>query len=108
MPLTRATLVPRGPLAILPVQVDHSLVTTATIQRTAPPPYYAKSSQEPQTQGWRNWRPGFWTGAAVGGLANHALNQARARATAPQAYDWEARPQAPIATFFVWTVFRAL
>ncbi|KJA19453.1 hypothetical protein HYPSUDRAFT_143695 [Hypholoma sublateritium FD-334 SS-4] len=63
----------------------------------APPPYYAKPSQAPpQRQGWQSWRPGFWTGAAVGGLANHVLNRTRAQATAPRAYDWEVRPQAPL------------
>jgi len=37
-----------------------------------PPPPYPKYQQD--APGWQNWRPGFWTGAALGGLANHWWN----------------------------------
>ena len=49
----------------------------------------------PGAGGWQGWRPGFWTGAAVGGLGAHLLNQrnrerAEERPTFRQ-YDWEER-----------------
>lgn len=46
-----------------------------------PPPPYPKPSTD------EGWRPGFWTGAALGGLGTHLFNSARR----PQAtrYDWE-------------------
>jgi len=47
----------------------------------APPPY-SKYGSAPTSEGWR---PGFWTGAALGGLGAHVLNNRR-RTTA---YDWE-------------------
>lgn len=44
-----------------------------------PPPYdpgpWRKSS--PQTQNQEGWRPGFWTGAGVGGLAAHLASNRR-------------------------------
>jgi hypothetical protein len=53
-----------------------------------PPPPYSKNPEN--TPGWQNWRPGFWTGAAVGGLANHLWNRPRTEAPVrPTAYDWE-------------------
>lgn len=54
----------------------------------APPPY-SKGPQQPPAGGWQNWRPGFWTGAAVGGVANHLWNRDRTRHAAPRTYDWE-------------------
>jgi len=53
--------------------------------QSGPPPPYSKSSQN---AGWQAWRPGFWTGAALGGLANQLWNRPRTEAR-PTAYDWE-------------------
>nr|GAT46724.1 predicted protein [Mycena chlorophos] len=54
-----------------------------------PPPYTKPSNQntrpqapaaaQNQAQGWQNFRPGFWTGAALGGLATNAYNQRQQR-----------------------------
>jgi hypothetical protein len=53
-----------------------------------PPPPYSKQT----SGGGQGWRPGFWTGAAVGGLANHFFTRQQARpAPAPVVYDWEDR-----------------
>lgn len=41
-----------------------------------PPPPYSKTPP-PEAQGQAGWRPGFWTGAALGGLANHLWNRNR-------------------------------
>jgi len=49
----------------------------------SPPPYSKNSSQS------SGWRPGFWTGAAVGTLGASLFNN-RGRARPPnQTYDWE-------------------
>ncbi|KAF8806995.1 DUF1183-domain-containing protein [Phlegmacium glaucopus] len=65
--------------------------------QSGPPPPYSKNPQN--VPGWQNWRPGFWTGAALGGLANHLWNRPRTVAPARQSvYDWE-RVQ-PRASFF--------
>lgn len=47
-----------------------------------PPPYSKGPSSGPQTS-W--WNPGFWTGAALGGLGAHLFNSMQR----PRAYDWE-------------------
>ncbi|KAF8239796.1 DUF1183-domain-containing protein [Tricholoma matsutake] len=62
-----------------------------------PPPPYSKQMPE----GSQQWRPGFWTGAVVGGLANHLLNRRQAEPRGPTvaAYDWE-RDRIPGASFF--------
>ena len=62
-------------------------------QSRPPPPPYSKQTQN--APGWQNWRPGFWTGAALGGLANYMWNRPRTEAPLrPTAYDWESvRPQ---------------
>ncbi|KAF8910680.1 hypothetical protein CPB84DRAFT_1842660 [Gymnopilus junonius] len=66
--------------------------------RDPPPPPYSKAppSQSQGQSGWQNWRPGFWTGAALGGIANHLWN-GRQRDEPPRRnfYDWERfqRPQ---------------
>lgn len=58
-----------------------------------PPPPYTKHATEPTNQGWR---PGFWTGAALGGLANHLFNRQQTEPTPrPTGWDWE-RPRASI------------
>lgn len=57
-----------------------------------PPPPYPKYQQQDAPPSWQNWRPGFWTGAALGGLANHWWNGPRRTTEIPvrrTAYDWE-------------------
>ena len=58
--------------------------------RAPPPPY----SKDPPSSGTSGWSPGFWTGAAVGGLANHLWNSSRDTRPPPPPvqYDWE-RPR---------------
>lgn len=46
-----------------------------------PPPPYTKDPSS--TEGWR---PGFWTGAALGALGGSLLNRSQ---SVPRAYDWE-------------------
>ncbi|KAG6862566.1 hypothetical protein C0995_000114 [Termitomyces sp. Mi166 len=59
-----------------------------------PPPPYSKNGVSNE-----GWRPGFWTGAAVGGALSHLYNRARAPAPEPAPalrrtlWDWE-RPRA--------------
>jgi len=48
---------------------------------SAPPPPYSKSAPTPN----EGWRPGFWSGAVLGGLGTHFLNNRRNA----RAYDWE-------------------
>ena len=62
--------------------------------RYDPPPPYPKYQQDTPT--WQNWRPGFWTGAALGGLANHWWNGSRTveEPVRRTVYDWE-RVQRP-------------
>jgi hypothetical protein len=61
-------------------------------QDAPPPPYTHKPDPNSATQG-PGWRPGFWTGAALGGIGATMLN--RNRNPSPraqrQAYDWEQR-----------------
>jgi len=54
-----------------------------------PPPPYSKTA--PDASSSSGWRPGFWTGAAVGGLGASLLNRWPARQTVerPVSYDWE-------------------
>lgn len=67
-------------------------------QSGPPPPPYSKN---PGNTGWQNWRPGFWTGAAVGGLANQMWNRARTAAPVPPtAYDWERSQSRSSPSFF--------
>jgi len=47
---------------------------------SAPPPY--SKNPTPQNEGWR---PGFWTGAFLGGLGTHFFNNRQNQHT----YDWE-------------------
>jgi len=67
--------------------------------RTNPPPPYTKHDQNSSPQG--GWRPGFWTGAMIGGLANHVWNRnsnVERPAARRRSYDWErfrARAQPP-------------
>jgi hypothetical protein len=52
----------------------------------APPPYSKNNPSEP-------WRPGFWTGAALGGIATQLFNrrqpEPRPAEPGPAPYDWE-------------------
>ncbi|KAF9468041.1 hypothetical protein BDZ94DRAFT_1247033 [Collybia nuda] len=61
-----------------------------------PPPPYSKNPTEPTSQGWR---PGFWTGAVLGGAATHLFrNRSQPRPVATP-YDWETE-QTPRSSFF--------
>lgn len=66
---------------------------------TNPPPPYTKTEQNSTSQG--GWQPGFWTGAFLGGTANHLWNRNNNQNQAPQrqSYDWE-RFRAPQSSFF--------
>ncbi|KIM39799.1 hypothetical protein M413DRAFT_446728 [Hebeloma cylindrosporum] len=57
---------------------------------SAPPPPYSKTTQHSTGEGWR---PGFWTGAALGGLANHIWNRPRSEPVRTASYDWERHRQ---------------
>lgn len=61
--------------------------------RYDPPPPYSKSTNPAGTYAAReNWQPGFWTGAAAGGLGTYLLSRNRRQDTSEQrAYDWERR-----------------
>jgi hypothetical protein len=56
-------------------------------ETSAPPPPYSK----PQSGSNEAWGPGFWTGAAVGGLGTALWNNRRSSRTEPEAarWDWE-------------------
>jgi len=56
-----------------------------------PPPPYPKYQEQDAPPTWQNWRPGFWTGAALGGLANRWWNGPRTTEVPVRrtAYDWE-------------------
>jgi len=61
-----------------------------------PPPYSKNAPAEPGAQGWR---PGFWTGAALGGLGAQLLNNRR-QAVNPEPpnrvpWDWEQPTRRP-------------
>ncbi|KAF9042649.1 DUF1183-domain-containing protein [Hymenopellis radicata] len=59
----------------------------------APPPPYSKSP--PRTEQETGWQPGFWTGAALGGLGAHLLNRGDRR-------EPEARQEPPPRRFWDW------
>ncbi|KAJ6513193.1 hypothetical protein C8R45DRAFT_962762 [Mycena sanguinolenta] len=64
---------------------------------SAPPPPYSKG---PPTAN-EGWRPGFWTGAALGGLGAHLFSNRQNQNS--RAYDWERRQTArspPSSGFF--------
>ncbi|KAF8917475.1 hypothetical protein CPB85DRAFT_1286068 [Mucidula mucida] len=70
----------------------------------APPPPYSKSA--PGTQQESGWSPGFWSGAALGGLGAHLLNRGNRREPEPRQepparrfWDWE-RPAANRPSYF--------
>ncbi|CAL1715807.1 unnamed protein product [Somion occarium] len=51
-----------------------------------PPPPYSKHTTTSTPTPAQGWQPGFWTGAALGGLGTYLFNNGRQRDTA---YDWE-------------------
>lgn len=57
---------------------------------SSPPPPYSK---DPPASGNAAWRPGFWSGAALGAFANHLWNRnsggGQSLQSPPRAYDWE-------------------
>jgi len=56
-----------------------------------PPPYTKDATPNNGTQ----WRPGFFTGAALGALGNHLLNRNASRAGD---YDWERERRSPFSS----------
>lgn len=68
-----------------------------------PPPPYSKSPQQPSSADstWGGYRPGFWTGAALGALGTGLYNRMRDPGDRPraQAYDWERERTAPPGVF---------
>ena len=56
-----------------------------------PPPPYSKTSSPSGVPG-EGWRPGFWTGAALGGLGTYLMGANRQDAPRQHRYDWE-RPR---------------
>lgn len=61
-----------------------------------PPPYSKYSNASASTAADPGWRPGFWTGAALGGLGTYLLGNQAGRQAPPTAtqYDWERERQA--------------
>jgi hypothetical protein len=58
---------------------------------TSPPPAYSKNLSN---VAGRSWTPGFWTGAALGGLGTYLMSDRRR--TEPRVpWDWE-RPRASV------------
>ncbi|TFK40408.1 hypothetical protein BDQ12DRAFT_680895 [Crucibulum laeve] len=68
---------------------------------SSPPPPYSKTPTQQSNEGWR---PGFMTGAVLGGLANHFWNGRRQNDPRPPAtgttWDWERDRTAPRASLF--------
>lgn len=66
--------------------------------RNDPPPPYTKYPGASVRPAVGDWRPGFWTGAALGGLGTYlAGNTGRRDSPTATAYDWE-RAHAPRAS----------
>lgn len=61
----------------------------------APPPYTKYPSATSSGAQEPGWRPGFWTGAALGGLGTYLLNsrQDTSRTAHDPRYDWERQRQ---------------
>lgn len=55
-----------------------------------PPPPYSKTP--PNQGGSEGWRPGFWTGAAAGGLASHFWNNRQQAEPRPYWNQWNQVP----------------
>ncbi|KAF7309725.1 putative endoglucanase [Mycena indigotica] len=62
----------------------------------APPPPYSKTNPDATPNQNQGWRPGFWTGAAIGGLGAHLFNNRQNN----RAYDWERERMHPNANRF--------
>jgi len=66
---------------------------------SSPPPPYSK---DPPASGDGAWRPGFWSGAALGAFANHLWNRNSGGGQSLQsplrAYDWETERTGPFQT----------
>jgi len=62
---------------------------------TSPPPPYTKDPSSAAPSDAAQWRPGFWTGAALGALGNHLLNR---RQSQPGEYDWERERRSPFSS----------
>jgi hypothetical protein len=62
-----------------------------------PPPPYSKHGDPQSSAPGANqgWRPGFWTGTALGGLGAHVMNERNRRQPRNAAqYDWEREREA--------------
>jgi len=65
----------------------------------SPPPYSKYSSPSSGFQAPVDWRPGFWTGAAAGGLGTYMFTRnQRQEAAGGRVYDWE-RPRSQRSSF---------
>ena len=60
---------------------------------SSPPPYTKYPNSSDAGEGWR---PGFWTGAALGGLGAQLLNNRNRQQREPTRWDWERPRQAPL------------
>lgn len=64
---------------------------------SGPPPPYSKDPPA-SGAGGDAWRPGFWTGAALGAFANHIWNRntgGQSQSSPPRVYDWERERMGP-------------
>jgi len=59
----------------------------------SPPPPYTKDHSSPTPSD--GWRPGLWTGVALGAIGNHLLNRGPSQ---PGEYDWERERRSPFGT----------
>ncbi|EIN03784.1 DUF1183-domain-containing protein [Punctularia strigosozonata HHB-11173 SS5] len=74
---------------------------------TDPPPPYTPSNTDPKASTQQGWRPGFWTGTALGAAAAYMMGQGNRRAASgdmwrdAREYDWEReRSRRPLARGF--------
>ncbi len=68
--------------------------------RSNPPPPYTKNAGDSSTSSG-GWKPGFWTGALLGGLADNLYNRNSNQNRAAQpSYDWERSNSQPRPSFF--------
>ncbi|TFK75210.1 DUF1183-domain-containing protein [Pluteus cervinus] len=70
-----------------------------------PPPYRKNPENNNNNARAAGWRPGFWTGALTGGLANHLWQRSQANQRPRDeprttAYDWEQDQARPRSSFF--------
>lgn len=62
---------------------------------SSPPPPYTKDAGSATPNDGTQWRPGFFTGAALGMLGNHLLNRNASRSGD---YDWERERRSPFSS----------